>query len=179
MSTGYTREQIRQLEILIAQNTPPEQTAEQLNGAPTAIEIGLAGTGKGALIEFGFEHGVSHEFFLNCVIVLKFVIDLSGAAHEQNWWTFTERSQGIGGFSTPTDEEIWQATKVLSLRIDSAPDGALVSFGTGRTVSQFFVPKPVVHELLGDLRSLADHVGWWDDDMPLIPVDGERRNEEI
>lgn len=169
MSTGYTSEQIRELEILMNQNRPPEQTAEQLEGAPAATHAVVSGTDKGALVRLAFDQDAPHDFFLNCAVALKLVVDLQGAAREQNWWT--GHPQGIEqNRASPTDAEIWAAIKVLSPRTDSAPEGALVSFGSGRTVSQFFMPRNVVHEVLAGLRGLAEHAGWWDDEMRLIPT---------
>lgn len=166
MSTGYTSEQIRELEILMDQNRPPEQTAGQLEGAPVAARAVVTGTDKGALVRFVFGQDAAHEFFLNCVVAHKLAVDLQGAALEQEWWT--GYPQGIEQDRTPpTDAEIWAAVKVLSPRTDSAPEGALVSFGSGRTVSQFFMPRTVVHEILAGLRGLAEHAGWWDDTMTL------------
>lgn len=175
MSTGYTREQLHQLEILIDQNAPPEQSAEQLYTAAIASDVVMAGTELGALVRIGFEHGASHDFFLNCAVVLEFVIGLVGAAQEQSWWGVADQP---GAFEpelqAPTERDLDNALKVLSLRTDSSPEGALISFSTGRTMSQFYMPKNIAHYVIAGLHSAAERVGWWDDEMRLIPSDHKK-----
>lgn len=144
-----------------------------MDGAPIATHGAVTGTDKGALIRFVFEHGLSNGFFLNCATALRLVLDLYGAVREQNWWTEQPRRSEQDN-TPPTDADVWSAIKVLSPRTDSTPEGALVSFGTGRTVSQFFIPKRVVYELVAGLRGLAEQAGWWDDKMQLIPADRDK-----
>ena len=175
MSTGYTREQIHQLEILLDQNVPPEQSIEHLDTAPIATDVVMAGTAIGALFKIGFEHGETKEFFLNCLVALELVIGLHGATIEESWWGVTEQP---GAFepelSPPKENDLDNALRVLSLRTDSTPYGALICFSTGRTVTQFFMPKAIAHYVLAGLASASERAGWWNDEMQLIPSDHEK-----
>ena len=177
MATGYTREQIRNLEILIDNNVPPEQSEKQLASAPIATDVVMAGTELGALIRIGFEHGDSHDFFINCAVVLELVIGLYGAAQEQNWWAVGEQPEAFEPeLESPSVEDLANAFKVLSLRTDSIPEGALISFNSGRTVVQFFMPKSIAHYVLAGMQSASECAGWWNEDMQLIPIDGVTLN---
>lgn len=174
MSIGYTREQIHQLDILLDNNVPPEQSPEQLETAVVVSEVVMAGTELGVLVRVGFGHGETRDYFLNCAVVLELVIGLVGASNEQNWWGVGEQPQFEPELPEVPRSAHDNAWRVLSLRTDSTPDGALISFSTGRTVSQFFMFKNIAHYVVGGLISAAERVGYWDDEMRLIPAHGER-----
>ena len=171
MPTGYTREQIHQFEILVGTNLPPEQSAEQLKDAPIAADSVVAATDRDLLVDLTFAHGITQAYFLNSVVASELVAGLMGAAEEQHW-AIAELSDMTAQTSrTPTEKDLWDAFKVLSLRVDSTSDGALLSFSSGRTISQFFMPKKIAWDLMAAIQATAGRAGWWDHALNLIPLD--------
>jgi hypothetical protein len=174
MSSGYTRDQLADLLLKFHENVPPEITKADFNAPAKVQDISMAGTEFGALIRLRFIDDNELDFFLNCVVALELVACLYSAGVTSGWWN--KKHADPVGFTIPqpSREDLDIAFDVVSFCIGTGPSGVIVTFNGGPMAYQFYMRRKVVADVLTGLQQAADIAGWWDENMELRAVDGER-----
>ena len=174
MATGYTQDQLDQLERDMVAQTPPLPTPADKKVAKRVIAMRAAGTELGAVFNFGFKGGWTLVFYLNCVVAKE----LAGAINQANlaygWAKRGLEPADAEHLDWPTPEDLGSAFTVTSLSTDSTRGGTLVNFyisqrGEGDATMIFYFPVRAALEVLTTVAGVAKTAGWWN------PADFELR----
>jgi hypothetical protein len=174
MTTGYTREQLAELAQQIYDNVPPEMTAADKKGAAKVLDASMAATDLGILLRLGFKRNTTADFFLNCAVMIEFVLGLHAAGETQGWWL--REYDGERGFKLdpPPPEDLPLALQIISLRTGSEPKGLMIAFRNGPEVLHLYMRRKTAEEVLAAIAQANDRARWWDDNFALIPNDGSK-----
>jgi hypothetical protein len=172
MTTAYSREQLAALSREMDANAPPDLTRDDLMAAKTITRARFEATELGVVLWLAAGSGKAVQLFLNpaLLVELLYCIDV---ASEANGWQLTKQNPPLL-HSIDEPLALSAAVRVSSLRLGSEAKGAVLAVTDGKTISRYYLPLQLIASIFGTVGLANKTVGWWDDDMALIPNDGTK-----
>lgn len=171
MATGYSREQLIELERELDENTPTIPTNSDKLKAPRVAALKAAGTDVGILFAFQLKGGTLLHVFLNCVVAKEFAAAVNLGDQAYQWRQRGLKPAPNGSVPNPLPDDLSTALNVLAFSTYSAPAGILANIylPEGDTMLLFF-PVGAALEIRACIATAGMSGKWWDSaTFELIP----------
>jgi len=179
MTTGYSREQLDNMEELFEKSLPPIPSERDKERLPIADAVSAAGSPFGIWVRFHLEADQYVLVFLNPVTTLLLFQGINDCALDAGWWNVQVKYTG-SGMPEPTAESSNQANEVVSLTTASAGDIAIVNFARRDGSTQMIgLDKQTAIDLFLIFKHAGEQFALWDDDFELVPAESSARIQEM